>query len=335
MYSKEDRERILADLAASGLTAAAFARIPGNPSRGSLRKWGRRPSAASSTCPDARCAAGPTCRSTRATPRRPGGGPLAAAQGAGAGRRRAPHEAPPALVVLRRGDRRAPCEPAAGARRPPRLLGARAVEDGGHRRHRVQGARRQGVPLAGDRLLRRGAGGVVGVPPPGLGAGGLLPGIVPRQAPRGAGAPRRALRRRVDVQVRLLEADMRGERRRALDVPQGCRPDNARAEGFFGTLKEEFYNGRDWSQVGVRRVQEADRRLHRMVRERQAQGVRRGRAQGVRHHSRAAEAPRLYRVGGPRYCRTPNGKICAASPLRRAFGGVAQASLGAARAFCR
>ncbi len=27
-------------------------------------------------------------------------------------------------------------------------------------------------------------------------------------------------------------------------------PDNARAEGFFGTLKEEFYNGRDWSQVG-------------------------------------------------------------------------------------
>lgn len=46
MYSKEDRERILADLAASGLTAAAFARIPGNPSRGSLRKWGGRPSAA-------------------------------------------------------------------------------------------------------------------------------------------------------------------------------------------------------------------------------------------------------------------------------------------------
>ena len=31
---------------------------------------------------------------------------------------------------------------------------------------------------------------------------------------------------------------------------KGCCPDNARAEGFFGTLKEEFYNGRDWSQVG-------------------------------------------------------------------------------------
>lgn len=28
---------------------------------------------------------------------------------------------------------------------------------------------------------------------------------------------------------------------------KGCRPDNARMEGFFGALKEEFYSGRDWS----------------------------------------------------------------------------------------
>ena len=28
---------------------------------------------------------------------------------------------------------------------------------------------------------------------------------------------------------------------------KGCCPDNARAEGFFGVLKEELYNGRDWS----------------------------------------------------------------------------------------
>ena len=28
---------------------------------------------------------------------------------------------------------------------------------------------------------------------------------------------------------------------------KGCCPDNARMEGFFGALKEEFYNGRDWS----------------------------------------------------------------------------------------
>lgn len=39
MYSKEDRERILADLRASGLTGAAFSRIPGNPCRECLRRW--------------------------------------------------------------------------------------------------------------------------------------------------------------------------------------------------------------------------------------------------------------------------------------------------------
>lgn len=33
---------------------------------------------------------------------------------------------------------------------------------------------------------------------------------------------------------------------------KGCCPDNARAEGFFGTLKEEFYNNRNWSQVNFK-----------------------------------------------------------------------------------
>lgn len=41
MYSKQDKERILADLAASGLTEAAFSRLPGNPGRQSLRSWRR------------------------------------------------------------------------------------------------------------------------------------------------------------------------------------------------------------------------------------------------------------------------------------------------------
>lgn len=30
---------------------------------------------------------------------------------------------------------------------------------------------------------------------------------------------------------------------------KGCCPDNARAEGFFGTLKREFYHPRDWSRA--------------------------------------------------------------------------------------
>jgi len=32
---------------------------------------------------------------------------------------------------------------------------------------------------------------------------------------------------------------------------KGRSPDNARAEGFFGTLKEEFYNGRDWKRCDI------------------------------------------------------------------------------------
>ena len=32
---------------------------------------------------------------------------------------------------------------------------------------------------------------------------------------------------------------------------KGCSPDNARMEGFFGTLKNEFFHPRDWSGVGI------------------------------------------------------------------------------------
>ena len=32
---------------------------------------------------------------------------------------------------------------------------------------------------------------------------------------------------------------------------KGCSPDNARAEGFFGRLKVEFFYGRDWSGVAL------------------------------------------------------------------------------------
>ena len=32
---------------------------------------------------------------------------------------------------------------------------------------------------------------------------------------------------------------------------KGCSPDSARAEGFFGRLKIEFFYGRDWSGVAL------------------------------------------------------------------------------------
>ena len=31
---------------------------------------------------------------------------------------------------------------------------------------------------------------------------------------------------------------------------KGCSPDNTAAEGFFGRLKNEFFHGRDWRDVG-------------------------------------------------------------------------------------
>ncbi|MBC2890752.1 hypothetical protein [Gordonibacter massiliensis (ex Traore et al. 2017)] len=50
MYSKEERERILADLDASGLPAAAFAKLLDNPARRSLYEWHHQ---AESGVPDA------------------------------------------------------------------------------------------------------------------------------------------------------------------------------------------------------------------------------------------------------------------------------------------
>lgn len=51
--------------------------------------------------------------------------------------------------------------------------------------------------------------------------------------------------------IRLLEAHLRRPRRRASMSRKGRSPDNVRAEGFFGTLKEELCNGRDWSRCSV------------------------------------------------------------------------------------
>ena len=46
---------------------------------------------------------------------------------------------------------------------------------------------------------------------------------------------------------------MLGARGRPLDVPPGAQRsgDNAPAEGFFGTLKTEMFDGRDWAGVGL------------------------------------------------------------------------------------
>ena len=38
----------------------------------------------------------------------------------------------------------------------------------------------------------------------------------------------------------------------AVDEREGCSPDNAAAEGFFGRLKNELFYGRDWRGVATR-----------------------------------------------------------------------------------
>lgn len=73
---------------------------------------------------------------------------------------------------------------------------------------------------------------------------------------------------------------------------KGCCPDNARAEGFFGSLKEEFYHGRDWSAT-------PPARFNAVVQGRQAQGLPRGGPDGVRYDHGPQEAARLRRLGGP------------------------------------
>ena len=44
-------------------------------------------------------------------------------------------------------------------------------------------------------------------------------------------------------------AGVRGRPRHALDVPQGPQPRQREVRGFFGTLKSDFFGGRDWAGV--------------------------------------------------------------------------------------
>ena len=70
---------------------------------------------------------------------------------------------------------------------------------------------------------------------------------------------------------------------------KGHSPDNAACEGFFGRLKVEFFHGRDWrGGVSAERFAAEPRRVDPLVPGGEAEGVRRGRAQGVRYDSRPA-----------------------------------------------
>ena len=82
-----------------------------------------------------------------------------------------------------------------------------------------------------------------------------LPARLPRRPARGVGADR-PHRRRGDLPLGVLEGDRRGARGGQVDVPQGLLPGQRPAEGFFGTLKEEFFYGRDWSGASLAAFEE-------------------------------------------------------------------------------
>ena len=159
----------------------------------------------------------------------------------------------------------------------------------------------EGLPLARHRLLRRGAGGVVDLAAPGLRALRRLPARLPRRPARGG-------RRRPSTPTggaTYRSASWKaiaGERGAARSMSRkACCQDNARAEGFFGTLKEEFFYGRDWSGASLAAFEEELDGVPQVVRDRAPQGLPRGRADGVRYDRRAQGAPRLRDVGGPRW----------------------------------
>ena len=81
---------------------------------------------------------------------------------------------------------------------------------------------------------------------------------------------------------------------------KGCCPGNARMEGFFGALKEEFCNGRDWSRTPPGGVHRRAGRVHPPVPRRAPRALRgAGRLEGARYDNGPQEAARLRRVAGP------------------------------------
>mgnify|MGYP000149245606 FL=1 len=48
-----------------------------------------------------------------------------------------------------------------------------------------------------------------------------------------------------------MDPHLRGAQADAFDEREGCSPDNAAAEGFFGRLKQEFFHKRSFAGVSM------------------------------------------------------------------------------------
>ena len=164
--------------------------------------------------------------------------------------RRQEAAAPQVEQLRRRGVARA-AEPAAARGRHPRLLVRPPQRAVGHRHHGVQAALRGEVlPVARHRLLRRKAGGLVDLDAPDGGPrnssleaayAALAPGETPAvHSDRGG-------HYRWSGWIAICER--RGLARSM--SRKGTSGDNARAEGFFGLLKQEFFYSKGWKGVGA------------------------------------------------------------------------------------
>ena len=166
--------------------------------------------------------------------------------------------------------------------RHPRLPRARARAARRHRRHRVQARRVQGLPLPGDRLLRRVAGVLEGVTCTRTRSSWSACSRPRRRgrAHRGeaAGAPHR---RRLGLHDRRLGVGVRGGARRALDVAQGEEPRQRPRRGVLRHAQVRLLRGQGLGGRGLRGVRRRARPLHRVVPQREAQeGARHGRRSG-------------------------------------------------------
>ena len=153
--------------------------------------------------------------------------------------------------LRRRGVARA-AQPAAPAGRLPRLLGGPPQRAVGHRHHRVQGPlRREVLPVSRHRLLRRQAGGLArsGSRPTAALADSSLEAACATLAPGEAPAVHsdRGGHYRWPGWIAICEANglPRSMSRK------GTSGDNARAEGFFGLLKQEFFYAADWTGASL------------------------------------------------------------------------------------
>ena len=64
-------------------------------------------------------------------------------------------------------------------------------------------------------------------------------------------APHRPQRLRMPLPVARVDIGLRGGGNHPPDVQEGPSPDSSRMEGFFGTMKNEMFCGRDWEGVSL------------------------------------------------------------------------------------